>query len=254
MMRGMFAAISGLKNHQMMLDVTANDIANVNTIGYKRARTTFKDSLAQMQRGGSGAGRHPGRLQPGPGRPRRAARLDRQPDGRRRAPVDRQRARHRHPGRRVLHPRPGEPPTAAPAAGVHARGQLHAQPRRLPRDAGRLLRPRLHRQPGPPATPTTTTSADHHPGDATNLAVGPGRLDQLHRRRRRQRASRPATCSWRSSPTRRPASAAPATAGSARRTPAPPQSGVAGADGFGLTNVRHGRDVERRPRRRRSRA
>ena len=27
MMRGMFAAISGLKNHQVMLDVTANDIA-----------------------------------------------------------------------------------------------------------------------------------------------------------------------------------------------------------------------------------
>ena len=34
-MRGMFAAISGLKQHQVMLDVTANDIANVNTIGYK---------------------------------------------------------------------------------------------------------------------------------------------------------------------------------------------------------------------------
>jgi flagellar hook protein FlgE len=39
-----------------MLDVTANDIANVNTIGYKSARTTFKDSLTQMQRGASGAG------------------------------------------------------------------------------------------------------------------------------------------------------------------------------------------------------
>ncbi len=54
MMRGMFAAISGLKNHQVMLDVTANDIANVNTIGYKSARTTFKDSLTQLQRGSSG--------------------------------------------------------------------------------------------------------------------------------------------------------------------------------------------------------
>src|SRR4051812_8767485 len=51
MMRGMFAAISGLKNHQVMLDVTANDIANVNTIGYKSARTTFQDSLTQLQRG-----------------------------------------------------------------------------------------------------------------------------------------------------------------------------------------------------------
>lgn len=55
MMRGMFSAISGLRSHQIMLDVTANDIANVNTIGYKSARVTFRDSLAQMQRGGSGA-------------------------------------------------------------------------------------------------------------------------------------------------------------------------------------------------------
>ena len=51
MMRGMFAAISGLKQHQVMLDVTANDIANVNTIGYKSSRVTFQDSLTQMQRG-----------------------------------------------------------------------------------------------------------------------------------------------------------------------------------------------------------
>ena len=54
MMRGMFAAISGLKQHQVMLDVTANDIANVNTIGYKSSRVTFQDSLTQMQRGAAG--------------------------------------------------------------------------------------------------------------------------------------------------------------------------------------------------------
>jgi flagellar hook protein FlgE len=53
MMRGMFAAISGLKTHQTMLDVTANDIANVNTIGYKASRTTFADALSQLQRGGT---------------------------------------------------------------------------------------------------------------------------------------------------------------------------------------------------------
>jgi flagellar hook protein FlgE len=52
----MFAAISGLKTHQIMMDVTANDIANVNTIGYKASRTTFADSLAQLQRGGAGQG------------------------------------------------------------------------------------------------------------------------------------------------------------------------------------------------------
>jgi flagellar hook protein FlgE len=54
MMRGMFAAISGLKTHQVMLDVTANDISNVNTIGYKSARATFKDALSQSQRGAAG--------------------------------------------------------------------------------------------------------------------------------------------------------------------------------------------------------
>ncbi len=56
MMRGMFAAISGLRVHQIMLDTTANDLANVNTLGYKSARTTFRDSLSQVQRGGSGTG------------------------------------------------------------------------------------------------------------------------------------------------------------------------------------------------------
>src|ERR1700754_5175526 len=55
MMRGMFSAISGLKQHQVMLDGTANDISNVNTIGYKSARVTFSDSLNQLQRGAAGA-------------------------------------------------------------------------------------------------------------------------------------------------------------------------------------------------------
>ena len=53
MMRSMFAAISGLKVHQTMLDVTSNDIANVNTLGFKAQRTTFKDALSQLQRGGA---------------------------------------------------------------------------------------------------------------------------------------------------------------------------------------------------------
>ena len=53
MMRGMYSAISGLRTHQIALDVTANDLSNVNTVGYKSARTTFKDSLTQIQRAGS---------------------------------------------------------------------------------------------------------------------------------------------------------------------------------------------------------
>jgi flagellar hook protein FlgE len=49
----MFSAISGLKVHQAMLDVSANDISNVNTIGYKGSRMSFKDALAQQQRSSS---------------------------------------------------------------------------------------------------------------------------------------------------------------------------------------------------------
>lgn len=60
MMRGMFSAISGLKVNQTMLDVTANDLSNVNTVGYKSARTTFQDSLSQLQRGAAGPGQGTG--------------------------------------------------------------------------------------------------------------------------------------------------------------------------------------------------
>ena len=54
MMRGMYAAISGLQAHQTMLDVTANNLSNVDTIGYKAQRTTFVDQLSQEMRGASG--------------------------------------------------------------------------------------------------------------------------------------------------------------------------------------------------------
>lgn len=55
MMRSMFTAISGLKTHQVMLDITANNLANVNTVGYKGARMTFQDQLSQTQRAGAAA-------------------------------------------------------------------------------------------------------------------------------------------------------------------------------------------------------
>ncbi len=54
MMRSLFAAISGLRVHQTMLDVTANNIANVNTVGFKGSTVTFKDALSQLQSGASG--------------------------------------------------------------------------------------------------------------------------------------------------------------------------------------------------------
>jgi flagellar hook protein FlgE len=51
----MYSAISGLQAHQTMLDVTANNLANVDTIGYKAQRTTFVNELSQLLSGGSGA-------------------------------------------------------------------------------------------------------------------------------------------------------------------------------------------------------
>jgi flagellar hook protein FlgE len=48
MMRGMYAAISGLQAHQTMLDVTANNLANVDTVGFKSQSTDFADELSQQ--------------------------------------------------------------------------------------------------------------------------------------------------------------------------------------------------------------
>ncbi len=47
MMRGMYAAISGLEASQTMLDVTANNLANSDTIGFKSQSTSFVDELSQ---------------------------------------------------------------------------------------------------------------------------------------------------------------------------------------------------------------
>jgi flagellar hook protein FlgE len=51
MLRSMFAGISGLRTHQTMMDVTGNNIANVNTTGYKSSQTVFQDTLSQMLKG-----------------------------------------------------------------------------------------------------------------------------------------------------------------------------------------------------------
>ncbi len=53
MLRSMNSAIAGLRAHQTKLDVTGNNIANVNTVGYKSSTTVFKDTLSQVVRNGS---------------------------------------------------------------------------------------------------------------------------------------------------------------------------------------------------------
>lgn len=55
MMRSMSSAVSSLRAHQMRMDVIGNNIANVNTHGYKGSRVTFKETYAQTVRGGGSA-------------------------------------------------------------------------------------------------------------------------------------------------------------------------------------------------------
>ena len=60
MLRSMYSAVSGVKAHQTYLDVTGNNIANVNTVGFKRDVIHFRDMIYQTIKNAS---------QPNPGAP-----------------------------------------------------------------------------------------------------------------------------------------------------------------------------------------
>jgi flagellar hook protein FlgE len=51
MMRSLYAGVSGLKNHQIRMDVLGNNISNVNTNGFKYSRVTFQDIISQTLSG-----------------------------------------------------------------------------------------------------------------------------------------------------------------------------------------------------------
>ncbi|HLO01854.1 MAG TPA: flagellar hook protein FlgE [Symbiobacteriaceae bacterium] len=51
MMRSMYSSIQGLRAHQQRMDAIGNNIANVNTIGYKSQRVTFSSAFAQTLTG-----------------------------------------------------------------------------------------------------------------------------------------------------------------------------------------------------------
>jgi flagellar hook protein FlgE len=53
MQRSLFTAVSGLRNHQVKMDVIGNNIANVNTTAFKGGRVRFQDILSQNIRGAS---------------------------------------------------------------------------------------------------------------------------------------------------------------------------------------------------------
>ncbi|MBO3664597.1 flagellar hook protein FlgE [Microbacterium stercoris] len=50
MLRSLYSGISGLRSHQTMLDVTGNNIANVNTTAFKASSVEFQDTLSQLVR------------------------------------------------------------------------------------------------------------------------------------------------------------------------------------------------------------
>ena len=64
MMRSMFAGVSGLRSHQTMMDVVGNNIANVNTAGFKSAQVTFEEALTQTLQGPAGSGNSRGGTNP----------------------------------------------------------------------------------------------------------------------------------------------------------------------------------------------
>ncbi len=53
MIRSMYSAVTGLRNHQIMMDVVGNNIANVNTPGFKKSNAIFQDVLSQTIKGAS---------------------------------------------------------------------------------------------------------------------------------------------------------------------------------------------------------
>ncbi len=50
MFRSLFTAATGMEAQQLMVDVISNNIANVNTTGFKASRANFQDLLYQQDR------------------------------------------------------------------------------------------------------------------------------------------------------------------------------------------------------------
>lgn len=55
MLRSLYSGVSGMKNLQNQLDVVANNVSNVNTIGFKSSRVVFQDIISQTTQGASKA-------------------------------------------------------------------------------------------------------------------------------------------------------------------------------------------------------
>ena len=65
MNRPLYSGVSGMKAHQTRMDVIGNNIANVNTYGFKASRVTFSDVYYQTVRSGSAGSSTSGGTNPG---------------------------------------------------------------------------------------------------------------------------------------------------------------------------------------------
>ena len=61
MMRSLYSGVSGLKTHQIKMDVIGNNIANVNTTSYKAQSVTFSELMYQTTQNASGANNETGK-------------------------------------------------------------------------------------------------------------------------------------------------------------------------------------------------
>lgn len=64
MMRSLYSGVTGLRNHQTRMDVIGNNIANVNTVGFKASRVTFNDIYSETIRTGSSTNENTGGQNP----------------------------------------------------------------------------------------------------------------------------------------------------------------------------------------------
>jgi flagellar hook protein FlgE len=63
-LRSLFSGITGLRQHQTLMDVVSNNISNVNTAGYKTSSVVFEDTLSQLVRAASSPGNGVGGVNP----------------------------------------------------------------------------------------------------------------------------------------------------------------------------------------------
>ncbi|MCR4939367.1 MAG: flagellar hook protein FlgE [Treponemataceae bacterium] len=64
MMRSLYAGVSGMQNHQTRMDVIGNNVANVNTTGFKRGRVNFQDMISQQLSGAAKPNEEKGGVNP----------------------------------------------------------------------------------------------------------------------------------------------------------------------------------------------